>query len=192
MIARSLAIFLLAVAACGGAAAVVPPSSELPRTTASGITITYDETVERLPIPGCNASQGGDVECEVDTVVRVYTATANGREVTTTVLGEPNHGTFFSMELPGQATDGTLTLMVVLAPVDATAVRMLSASGTVLDEVMATSPLVALAGTDASPLVAAIDASGATIAQCSLEGFLIDDVIYICTPAGSPPVTTTP
>lgn len=192
MIARSLVVLLLAVAACGGANSAEPVPSDLPRTTASGIAITYDETVERLPIPGCNASQGSDAECEVDTVVRVYSAAANGREVTTTVLGEPNHGSFFSMELPGQATDGTLTLMVVLAPGDATAVRMLSASGAVLDEVSPTGSLVALAGMDASPLVAAIDASGTTIAQCSLEGFLINDVIYICTPAGSPPVTTTP
>jgi len=188
------------VSACGSGPGLA--GSELPRTTATGIHLSVEVSEELLPLMGCHTSwymshdgeQPPPGACEKMTTVRRFVASGGSDEVEARIVGEPSLDTIYGMVVAGWGDGQDMTVAVVLPPPDATEIRMMDSSGSVLDRVVPGRGLVALSGMASDVVVEAVDGMGAVIAACSRRGVIIDDVVYACTlaPGITPPITTIP
>jgi hypothetical protein len=194
MAAATLAIL---VGACGDSLA----TSDLPRTTGQGVTISESVSEEVLPLAGCRTRWllSNDEEpppglCEKTMTVRRFIAQHDGERVETSVVGETSVDPLYAMGLMARNLTDTVSLIVVDPPSEATKVRLIDGSGEVVDEVAWSGGLVALAGLSARLTVEAVDADGNVIAACPPDGVPIDGVIFACTLAADAivPVTTIP
>lgn len=185
------------VAACGAA----PSAADLPRTTGQGIDLTVAISDEVLPLPGCHTQwlMNHDEEpppgtCEQETTVRRFIAQHDGQTVEASVVGEANVDPLYAMGLASREVTEDLSVAVVVPPSDAAVVRLTDGSGLVLDEVIPSGDLIALAGLGTDLTVEAVDADGAVIAACPPEGVLIEGMLFECTlaPGATVPSTTIP
>lgn len=194
----ALTIAVTLLAGCGQSAPV--GSSELPRRTRQGIQIEQEITTETLALPGCPTfwetvkhREPPPGACEQDTQVTTVTATRRSRQVRTEVIGEPTVDPLFLVQPVSTETEDGLTVVVVASRPSVHEVRLVDASGRVLDAVLADQPLVALAAAAEAVTVEALDASGTVVGSCPPGGVNINNVVYPCTiaPGVQPPITTT-
>lgn len=188
---------LIGLAGCGGSGA----SAALLRTTAEGIDISMSASEEVLPLAGCHTQwmMNHDGEpppgtCEETVTVRLFEAQHDGTTVEAAVMGGPHVDPLYAMGLASKNSTTGISVLVVIPPPEAVAVRLVDASGAVVDEVASSDGLVALAGLGSDLTVEAVDAGGAVIAACPPEGVLIEGVVFECTLAAdaSVPTTTVP
>lgn len=192
-----LVITGLVLSACGDMEA---PSSDLPRTTDAGITISVTEAEELLPLPGCHtywSSQGKEPPpgaCEEMMTVRHYTAGYGSVSVETSVVGDVRVDPLYDMDLITRNQADGISIVVMAPPPEAASIRLVDPAGETLDQAAPTGPLVALAGLATSVDVEALSNDGTVIAACPHDGVVIDDVTYPCTiaPGAETPVTTIP
>jgi 2-keto-3-deoxy-galactonokinase len=98
------------------------------------------------------------------------------------------------MGLAARNLTETVSLVVVDPPSDAVRVRLTDGSGKVVDEVVSSDGLVALAGLSSDLTVEAVAADGTVVAACPPDGVLIEGFLFECTLAADAtiPVTTIP
>ncbi|MEX0864446.1 MAG: hypothetical protein WD269_06170 [Acidimicrobiia bacterium] len=185
------------VGACGSS----PEGADLPRTTGQGITITMSMSEEVLPLSGCHTQwlMTHDEEplpgaCEQSMTVRRFIAEQDGERVETTVVGEASLDPLYPMGLAGRNLTESVSIVVVDPPSDATVVRLVDGSGELVDEVVPSDGLVALAGFGSDLTAEAVANDGTVVAACPSTGVLVEGVIFECTPAADAtvPVTTIP
>jgi len=192
-----IAVLVGVLGACGSSSA----ASDLPRTTAQDIRITLSVTEEVLPLPGCHTQWLRDHDeepppgtCEQIMTVRRYIAEHDGESVETTVVEEGSLDPLYAMGLAARHSTGSISIIVVGPPADSELVRLTDSSGVVVDEVVSSDGLVALAGLGSDLTAEAIATDGSVIATCPPQGVLIKDVVFECTlaPGAVVPVTTIP
>jgi hypothetical protein len=185
------------VGGCGSS----PYASDLPRTTSQGITITVFVSEEVLPLPGCHTQwlMSHDEEpppgtCEQTMTVRRFIAENDGERVETSVVGESSVDPLYAMGLAARNLTEGISIVVVDPPTDAAVARLTDGSGEVIDEVVPSDGLVALAGFGSGLTAEAIATDGTLVAKCPPQGVLIEGVIFECTLAADAtvPVTTVP
>lgn len=183
--------------ACGAG----PAAADLPRTTGQGIHITVSVSEELTYLPGCRTQwvmihdeEPPPGTCEQTMTMRLFTGEYDGKTVEASVVGVPNVNPLYAMGLVSRNLTEDVSVVVVVPPLNATAVRLTDASGKVVDEVTSSNGLVALAGLGSDLTAEAVDAAGAVIAACPPEGLLIGEILFECTlaPGATVPSTTIP
>jgi hypothetical protein len=84
--------------------------------------------------------------CEQTMTVRRFIAERDGERVETAVVGEASLDPLYAMGLAGRNLTEGVSIVVVDPPTDATVVRLVDGWGELVDEVVPSDGLVALAG----------------------------------------------
>ena len=186
----------IVMGACGGGTV---PSAELPRTTDQNVSITMVESVETLPLPGCHSywmtrnQEPPAGACEQTFDVRQFIAQLDTEAAETSVIGDPTFDPLYAMQLAARNLTEGVSVVVVVAPPNAAQVRLIDSTGDVVDRVMSTGGMVALAGLGPDLTVQAVADDGSVIAECPPDGVTLGGITYVCSLASGAtiPITTT-